>query len=63
MFSAVFNINKKLEALENREKQLNSYYDPNGAEKTKRHRHFYDIYQDYNEDMKNYGFIKYLKYL
>jgi len=61
MFSHVFNINKKLEALEQKEKQLNSYYDPKGNEKTKRHRHFMDIYQDYNEDMKNYGTFSPLK--
>ena len=61
MFSHVFNINKKLEALEQKEKQLNSYYDPKGNEKTKRHRHFMDIYQDCNEDMKNYGTFSPLK--
>jgi len=57
MFSAVYNINRKFEALEKKEKQLNAYYDPQGSEKNKRHRHFIDIYQDYNEDMKNYGYL------
>lgn len=57
MFSAVYNINRKFEALEKKEKLLSSYYDPQGSEKNKRHRHFVDIYQDYNEDMKNYGYF------
>lgn len=55
MFSSVLNIAKKIESLNEKEKQINSYYDPQGSEKNKRHRHFVDIYQDYNEEMKNYG--------
>lgn len=57
MFSAVFNISKKIEALNKKEQAINSYYDPQGSEKVRRHRHFLDIYQDYNEDIKNYGFF------
>lgn len=55
MFSAVFNINKKFENLAKKEQSINSLYDPKGIEKSKRHRHFVDLYQDYNDDLKNYG--------
>lgn len=50
-------INRKFEALAQREKAVNDYYDVL-QRKGKQHPNIKDLRDDYREDLENYGFSK-----